>query len=120
MGRSGRALHWERVTLQAEQVYLAHSQVAWIGGPVRRVTTAAALRLHRHVFIHKRSLFVGMALDADRVSAGHRPDLPEGSGAVDVVAVAALDETFVYAMVVRLREVGLGGNMASVAELGLC
>ena len=120
MRRSGGPLNRERVALQAEQVHLAHAQVAWIGGPVGRVTTATALGLHRHMLIHKWPLFVGMALDANRVAAGHRPYLPERSGAVDVVAVAALNETFVDAMVIRLREVGLGRHMASVAEFGLC
>jgi hypothetical protein len=38
---------------------------------------------------------------------------------VDIVAVAALDEAFVYAMVIRLREVGLRVDMASVTEFGL-
>jgi hypothetical protein len=36
------------------------------------------------------------------------------------MAVAALDQAFVYSMVIRLREVGLRGCMASVAEAGLC
>jgi hypothetical protein len=39
---------------------------------------------------------------------------------MDVVAVAALDETFVYSMVIRFREIGLGGHMTSIAKLGLC
>jgi hypothetical protein len=38
---------------------------------------------------------------------------------MDVVAVAALDETFVYSMVIRFRESGLGGHMTSIAKLGL-
>ena len=83
------------------------------------VTTAAALRLHRYMFKNKRPLLVGMALDTNRVPTRHGPHLAEGGRAVDVVAVAALDEAFVYAMVIRLREVGLRGDMTSVAEFGL-
>jgi hypothetical protein len=36
------------------------------------------------------------------------------------MAVAAVDQAFVYSMVIRLREVGLRGCMTSVAEAGLC
>jgi hypothetical protein len=72
------------------------------------------------MLINERALLVGMTLDANRVTGRHGPDLAEGSCTVDVVAVAALNETFVYTMVVRLREVGLGGHMASVAKFGLC
>jgi hypothetical protein len=68
---------------------------------------------------NERPLLVGMALDTNRVPTRQGPHLAEGGGAVDVVAVAALDEAFVDAMVIRLREVGLGGHMTSVAEFGL-
>ena len=110
----------ERVALQAEQVHLAHAQVARIGRPVGRVTTATALCLHRYMFINKRPLFVGMALDTNCVPTGHGPHLAEGGRAVDVVAVAALDEAFVYPVVIRFCEVGLRSYMTSVAETGLC
>ena len=85
-----------------------------------RVTTAAALSLHRHMFINERALLVGVALDTNRIPARHSPHLAEGGSAVDVMAVAALDQAFVYSMVIRLREVGLRGCMTSVAEAGLC
>jgi hypothetical protein len=120
MGRSGGALHRERMALQAEQVHLAHTQVARIGRTVGSVATATALCLHRHVLVNKRSLFFGMALDTNRVPTGQGPRLAEGGRAVDVVAVTALDEAFVYPVVIRLREVGLRGCMTSVAETGLC
>ena len=85
-----------------------------------RVTAAAALSFDWYVLINERALLIGMALDANHVPARHRPHLAECSGAVDVMAVAALDETFVYSMVKRLCEVGLGRRMTSVTELGLC
>jgi hypothetical protein len=71
------------------------------------------------MLINKRPLFVGVALDTNRVPTGQGPHLAESSGAVDVVAVAALDEAFVYPVVIRLREVGLRIDMTSVAEFGL-
>jgi hypothetical protein len=39
---------------------------------------------------------------------------------VDVVAVTALDEAFVYSVVIRLRKVSLRVDMTSVAEIRLC
>src|ERR1700739_2684311 len=107
------------MTLQGQQVHLAYSEIARGSGTVGRVTTAAALSFHWYMLINERALLIGMALDATRVPGRHRPHLPERRGAVDVVAIAALDETFVYSMVKRLREVGLGGRMASVAKFGL-
>ena len=38
---------------------------------------------------------------------------------MSVMAVAALDETFVYSMVIRLCEVSFRGRMTSIAEIGL-
>jgi len=120
VGRSRGSLNGKCVTLQAQQVHLAHPQVTWIGRSVGRVTTAAALSLHRYMFVNERALFVGVALDTNRIPAGHSPHLPEGGSAMDVMAVAALDQAFVYSMVIGLREVGLRGCMTSVAEAGLC
>ena len=120
MGWSRGPLNGKCVTLQAQQIHLAHAQVTWIGRSVGRVTTTTALSLHRYMFIDERALLVGVALDASRVPARHSPHLAEGGGAVDVMAVAALDKAFVHPMVVRLREVGLRGCMTSVAEAGLC
>ena len=108
------------MALQAQQVHLAHAQETRVGGAVGRMTTGAAFRLHRHMLIHKRAVRVGMALDANGVSAGQGPDLAEGGGAVNVVAVAALNQAFVYAMVIRLGKLSFGGSMTSVAEVGSC
>ena len=119
MGRSRGPLSGKCVALQAQQIHLAHAQETWISRPVGRVTTAAPFSLHRYMLINERALLVGVALDANRISAGHGPHLAEGSGAVDVMAVAALDQAFVYSMVIRLREVGLRGYMTSVAEARL-
>ncbi len=120
MRRSRGSLHGKCVTLQAQQVHLAHPQVTRIGRAVRCVTTAAALSFHRYMLIDERALLVGVAFDTNRIPAGHGPHLAEGGGAVHVVAVAALDQAFVYSMVIRLCEVGLGSCMTSVAEVGLC
>jgi hypothetical protein len=72
------------------------------------------------MLIHEWALLVGVALDTNRIPARHGPYLPQGGGAVDVMTVAALNKAFVYAMVIRLREVGLRGCMTSVTKVGLC
>jgi len=120
VGRPRRTLSRKCVTLQAQQIHLAHAQVTWIGGAVGTVTTAAALSLHRHMFIDKGALLVGVALGTNRVAARQCPCLAEGGSAVNIVAVAALDQAFVHSMVIRLREVGFRGGMTSIAETGLC
>jgi hypothetical protein len=120
MGRSHGSLNGKCVTLQTKQIHLIHPQVTWIGRSVGRVTTAAALGLHGYVFVDEWALFVGVALDTNRVPAGHSPHLAEGGSAVDVMAVTALNESFVHTMVIRLREVGLRGGMTSVAKSGWC
>jgi len=38
---------------------------------------------------------------------------------MDVVAVTALDQAFVYSMVIGLGEISLRGGMTSITELGL-
>lgn len=86
---------------------------------MRRVTTAATLGFHRHMFEDKWSLFIGVALVADRVPARQRPDLAHGSGAVDVVTVVTLNQPFIDTVVVRLSKIRFGGNVAAVTKLRL-
>jgi hypothetical protein len=72
------------------------------------------------MFKNERPLLVGMTLHTDGVPIRHGPHLPECGRAMDIVAVAALDEAFVDAMMIWLCEIGFGSDMTSVAELGLC
>ena len=111
-----RTLRGEGVTLQAQQVHLAHAQKTWIRRTMRRVTTCTAVGLYGHMFIHKRSLFVDMAREANLVSIGKSPDLPQGGRAMSIVAIAALNQTFVDAVVIGLAKVSLGSRMAAIAE----
>ena len=67
MGRSRRPLSGECVTLQAQQIHLAHAQKTRIGRAMGRVTTAAALSLHRYMLKDERPLLVGVAFDTNRV-----------------------------------------------------
>lgn len=107
------------MTLQAQEVDLAYAKKAWIVRPVRRVATGAAFCFHGYVFIYKGSLLVGVTLRADRISAGSSSGLPQCGCAMNVVAVAAVDQAFVDAVVICLGEVRFSRGMTAVAELGL-
>ncbi len=120
MRRSRGPLSGECVTLQAQQIHLAHAQETRIRGAMGRVTTAAAFGFHRYMLIDEWALLIGVALCTDRVSAGQGPHLLECGCAMSVMTVAALDQAFVHAMVIRLREVRLRAGMTSVAQAGLC
>ena len=107
------------MTLQTQQVHLAHAQESRIVGSVRRVTTGATLCFHRHVLIDKRTLFVDVTLGTDGIAGRHRLYLPERRGAVGIMAITATNEVLVDTVVIGHCEVGLGGRMASVAKVGL-
>lgn len=119
VSRTCGSLGRERVTLQAQQVDLTHTQGTGIGRSVWRMTTAAALGLYWHMFINKRTRLVRMALGADGIPGRQSPYLPEGRCSVDVMAVAALDKPFVDSMMVGLGKIRLRGRVTPVTELGL-
>jgi len=54
----------------------------------RKCVQCLGLGLHGYVLVDERALFVGVALDTNRVPAGHSPHLPEGGSAVDVMATS--------------------------------
>jgi len=114
-----RSLGRERVTLQAQQVHLTHTQVTRVGRSVWRVATAAAFSFYWYVLINKRTGLICVALGADRIARRQGPHLSESRRSMDVVAVTALDQPFIDSVVVGLREVGLGGCVTAVAELRL-
>src|SRR5580765_2660092 len=120
MPRTSWSLNRERVALQAEQVHLAQAQVTGIVRSVRCMTTTASLGLHRYMFINKRTHLVCVALATDGIPTGQCPRLPQSRGSVNVVAIAASDESFVDSMVIRFGEVSLRRRVTSVAEVGLC
>lgn len=71
------------------------------------------------MFEDERALLVGMALEADGVLRRGSADLFGACGAVHVVAIAALHEAFIHAMVEGHFELSFLLEMAGVAELGL-
>ena len=56
-----------RVTLQAEQIDVAHAQHVDIRAAVRKMARGAALDFHGFVFEDKRSLLVGVTGETDGV-----------------------------------------------------
>ncbi len=108
-----------RVALQAEQVHVADLEHVRIRAAVDHVAAFAAVYFYRRVFVDKRTLLVGVACEADRVLCGGHLHLLGALGAVRIVAIGALDQAFVDAMVKRHGELGLFRKVAGVAKLGL-
>src|SRR3974390_1903149 len=100
MSGSARTQNRECMALQAQEVDLTDPQETWIVRPVRRVATGASFGLHGYVFIDKGALLVGVTFHANLISTGKSPDLPQCGCAVNVVAIAAVDKTFIHAVVI--------------------
>src|SRR5215467_4842644 len=83
------------------------------------MTTAAPFGLYRHVFVDEWTLLIGMALDAGSVAVRHGAHLAKSGGAMNVVTVGTLNQSFVYTMVIGLEKVSLRGRVAPVAEFRL-
>ena len=107
------------MALQAEQVDVAQFQHMGIGSTVRQMARLASIDLHRLVFENKRTLLVRMALEADRILRGGSPHLVWFHRAMDIVAIAALDQPFVYPMMERHVELCFLLEVAPIAKLGL-
>lgn len=108
-------LRGERVALQAQEIDLADPKQTWIRGTMGRVTTTAAFRFDRHMLVYKWSTGIRVALSADGVSAGQGFHLSQGCGAMHVMTVAAVKQSFIYTVVIRLGKIGLGRSVTAVA-----
>jgi len=109
----------EGVALQTEHVHEAYFKEPGIGGTVGRVATAATLGLYRNMFVDEGSLLVDVALVADGIAAGQGLQLPDRRRSVRIMAVSALHQALVDAVVIGLGKIRLGRRMAAVAQLGL-
>ena len=83
------------------------------------VATKTAFRFHCGVLKDKRTAGFGVALGTDCVLVSGGTNVVVAEGAVDVMAVAALDEAFFYLVMERLREGRLDVGVAGEAELRL-
>jgi hypothetical protein len=68
------------------------------------VAAEAALSLYRRVFKHEGSAGLGVALGADCVLIGSRPNIVVAEGAMNVMAVAAFDQALIHLVMEGLRE----------------
>lgn len=108
-----------RVALQAEQIDVAHLQHVCVRTAVNHVARLAPVGFHWNVLVHKGALLVDVALKADHILRSSRSDLLRLGGPVRVVAIRALNQVLVHAVVKRHGELGLLGQVARVAKLRL-
>ena len=83
------------------------------------MTTAATFRLHRYVFVDKGPLLISVAFVAHRIATRQGSDLADRGRAMNVVAIAALEQALRNPVVIRFGKVGFGRGVASIAELRL-
>ncbi len=112
MRRSVRTLRRKRVALQAQHIDLAYAQETRVRGTMWRMASCAAFRFYRHMLVHKRSAGIGMALHASGIAAGQSLGLAERGCAVNVVAIAAMNQSFIYAMVIWPGKLSFGIGVA--------
>ena len=107
------------VALEAEQIDVAHAEHVSIRASMRNMTRRATLDLYGLVFEHKRPLLIGVARETNRVLRRRGSHLLGTNGAVRIVTIGALDQSFVNSMAKRHFKLGLLLEMARVAQLGL-
>ena len=100
----------------AEVVDARHVQEPCVLRTVRTVAAHAAFCLHRGVLVDKRSTHLRVALGADQIRIISGTQVAFLECAVHVVAICALDQTFVHLMMERHVECRFGVGMALEAE----
>jgi hypothetical protein len=83
------------------------------------MATGASFGLYGHMLVDERPLLVDMALVANGIAARHCPELPHRRCSMSVMAVIALQQTFVHPVVVGFGEIRFGRGVTSIAQLGL-
>ena len=90
-----------------------------VGRTVRRMARLAAFHLHRLMLKYKWASLIGMTREANGVLRRRGSHLLCPDRSVRVVAVAALNQPLVHAVVKGHAELGLLLKMAGVTKLGL-
>ena len=119
-GSSGRRT--ERrigVALHAQDVDVGEFQKMDVGGAVRRMAGHAAFGLDRGVLEDEGTALIDVAGEADGVLGGGGAKLRLAESAMGIVAIGALHEAFVDAVMHGHIELSLVFEMAAIAELGL-
>ena len=107
------------VTRQPQLCDTTRNYQARIRRTVRRVTRDAAIGLHRRMLVYKRSLLVGVTLEASGVRSGRESRLFEFETAVRIVTIAALHRAFQHLVMERQIELVLRLTVATETELWL-
>jgi len=108
-----------RVALQAEQIHVTDLQHMRVGSAVDSVAGLATLNLDGFMFEDEWSLLISVAGKADNILGRRRSDLLGLNAAVDIVAIAALNQSFVHSVMERHVELRLLFEMAGIAKAGL-
>ena len=108
-----------RVALQAQEINVANAQHVRVGTAVRDMTRLAALNLHRFVLKNERPLFVRVAGKTNLVLRRRCAHLLWPRCAMRIVAIRALHQPFVHAMMKGHLKLGLLLQVAAVAKLRL-
>lgn len=111
-----RVVKGNGVALQAKKVHLAHAQQPRIGGSVRIVAAHTAFGFDRDMLEDKWALLVRMAAIANRLLVCGSAQLTVQESAVRIVAIGALDQAFVYAVMKGFRKIGPPFQVAAVTE----
>jgi hypothetical protein len=107
------------VALQAQQVDVAEPEHVRIWPAVDHVARLTPIHLYRRMFVYERALFLRVACKANCILRRGIPNLLGADRSVDVVAVAALNQSFVHPVMERHCELGLLVQMARVTKLWL-
>ena len=118
-GRGASRIRGESVAFQADQVYLCALQQARIGRAMWQMASRAAFDLDGFMFVHERAGFVRVALEANQVLRPGRSQLAGLETTMLVMAIGALYESFVHAVMERPVELLLLIQVAAVAKCWL-
>ncbi len=107
------------MTLQAQRVDVVPSQETWIRRTVRIVARTAALRFDWRMLINKRTGLFCMALYTDGIAGDAAMQSLVLEGAMRIVTIAAIYQTFIHFVMEGLRKSGLYVCVAGITELRL-
>lgn len=107
------------MTLQTQQVHVAELEHVRIRTAVDHVAGHAAIDFHGRVLVNEGTLLVGVAFEADDILRGVRSHLFRELRSMWIVAIGALNQAFVNAMMKRHGEFGFASQVAGVAQFWL-
>ena len=85
---------------------------------MRRVASGAAFCFDWNMFVYERTAGISVALHASRISVGLGLDLAKRGSAVNIMAVTAMNEFFIDAMVIGPGKLSFFSCMARITLRG--